>query len=210
MVSQSKQSLTQNDTGLRRKENIIKFNVTNFYIEPDPSFKMCLEFGENIKEASSMSCSTKNASNDEKRIKCVILSDKHMGHSMETKYCVAKWMSLEQKFKVDLRDTNNLLKSVVDDSNPTHFDQSVHGKLECKMKDMHFSKTYTYTLPFVYEMNNTAYTDLSVRMAESIEKPPYWKILPITSSILLIGVLCIIVWKYRSGRKMSDGLQEWR
>ena len=210
MVSQSKQSLTQNDTGLRRKENVIKSNLTNFDIHPDPLFQMCLEFGENIKEASSMSCSTKNAFNDEKRINCVVLSDKHMDHSMETKYCVAKWMSLEEKFIVDLRDTDSLRKSVVDDSNPTHFDQSVHGKLECKMKDKHFSKTYTYTLPFVYEMNNTNYTDLSVRMAGSIEKPPYWKILPITSSLLLIGVLLIIVWKYKSGRKMSDGLQEWR
>ena len=171
---------------------------------------MCLEFGENIKEASAMSCSTKNAVNDEKRINCVVLSDKHMDHSMETKYCVAKWMSLDKKFIVDLRETDNLLKSVVDDTSPTHFDQSVHGKLECKMKDKHFSKTYTYTLPFVYEVNKTDYTDLSVRMAGSIEKPPYWKILPITSSILLIGMLFIIIWKYRSGRKTSDGLQEWR
>ena len=202
--------MTQNDTGLRRKVNIIKSNLTNFDIHPDPLFQMCLEFGENIKEASAMSCSTKNAVNDEKRINCVVLSDKHMDHSMETKYCVAKWMSLEKKFIVDLRDTDNLLKSVVDDTSPTHFDQSVHGKLECKMKDKHFSKTYTYTLPFVYEVNKTDYTDLSVRMAGSIEKPPYWKILPITSSLLLIGVLFIIVWKYRSGRKMSDGLQEWR
>ena len=210
MVSQRKQSLPQNDTGLRRKENIVKSNATNFYIEPDTSFKMCLEFGENTKEASSMGCSIKNGFNDEKRISCVVLSDKHMDHSMETKYCVAKWMSLEKKFKVDLRDTHNLLKSSVEDTNPNHFSQSVHGKLECKMKDMHFSKTYTYVLPFVYEMNNTDDTDLSVRMAGSIETLPYWKILPITSSLLLIGLLFIIVWKYRSGRKMSDGLQEWR
>ena len=184
--------------------------MTNFYIQPDPSFNMCLVFGENIADASSMSCSTKNAFNDEKRINCVVLSDKHMEHDMETKYCVAKWMSLEKKFMVDLRDTDNLLKSVVDDTSPTHFDQSVHGELECKMKDKHFSTTYTYTLPFVYEMNITNYTDLSVRMAGSIEKPPYWKILPITSSLLLIVVLLTIVWKYKSGRKMSDGLQEWR
>ena len=157
-----------------------------------------------------MRCSTQNGFNDEKRVNCVVLSDKHMDRSMETKYCVVKWMSLEKKFIVDLRDTDNLLKSGVEDSNPTHVSQSVHGKLECKMKDKHFSKTYTYTLPFVYEMNNIDNRDLSVRMAGSIEKPPYWKILPITSSILLIGVLFIIVWRYRSGRKMSDGLQEWR
>ena len=184
--------------------------MTNFYIQPDPSFEMCLEFGENIKEASSLRCSTENAFNDEKRINCVVLSDKHMDHSMETKYCVVKWMSLEKKFIVDLRDTDNLLKSSVADTDLTHFSQSVHGKLECKMKDMHLLQTYTYTIPFVYEINNSDYSDLSVRMAGSIEKPPYWKILPITSSILLIGVVFIIVCKYRSGRKMSDGLQEWR
>ena len=187
---------------------MVRSNLTQYFVRPDPLFKQCWSFGLKEGTGSSTRCVKKEPSARKRDITCGF-SDRHGRLHKGPEYCEMKWISSKNEFKIWFKDLQNISK------------HSFSGMLECKLKNTYSKNTNIYKTYFlaINDQKTASTTPTTISRAINEQKTASTTpttisrslmILPIILFLAFVTTLLLVIWKFRKKDHKSRILEKWK